>query len=83
MTNLDLGPAAEVDSQHILHGLQERRLGLGRGAIDLVGQHQVGENRASLEAHAAPPVQVLADDGRADDVGGHQVGRELDAVEAQ
>ena len=29
----------------LLHGLQQRGLGLGRGAVDLVGQHDVGEDR--------------------------------------
>jgi hypothetical protein len=32
---------------------------------------------------ALPVVAVLLDDLRAGDVGGHQVGRELDAVEAE
>jgi hypothetical protein len=32
-----------------LHGLQEGGLGLGRGAVDLVGEQQVGEDRALLE----------------------------------
>jgi hypothetical protein len=34
----------------LLHGFEQRRLRLGRGAVDLVGQHQVGEDRALLEA---------------------------------
>ena len=32
-----------------VHGLEQRRLGLGRGAIDFVGQQNVGEDRAALE----------------------------------
>ena len=32
-----------------VHGLQQRRLRLGRGAVDLVGQQNVGEDRAALE----------------------------------
>ena len=35
-----------------LHGFEQRGLRLGRGAIDLVGQHQVGEDRAGLEAQS-------------------------------
>ncbi len=34
----------------LLHGFEQRRLGLRRGAVDLVGQHQVGEDGAGLEA---------------------------------
>ncbi len=63
----------------LLHRLQQRGLGLGRRAVDLVGQHEAGEHRAVAEAELA-----LADveDVGADDVAGQQVGRELDAVEA-
>ena len=34
----------------LLHGFKQGALRLGRGAIDFVGQDQVGENRAGLEA---------------------------------
>ena len=34
----------------LLHGLQECGLGLGRRAVDLVGQHDVGEDRPLHEA---------------------------------
>ena len=46
--------------------------------VDLVGQHDVGEDRAPLD------VEVLgrrAPDAGADEVGGHEVGGELDAGE--
>jgi len=36
-----------------LHGLQECGLGLGRRAVDLVGQEDVGEDRPLLELEAA------------------------------
>ena len=36
----------------LLHGFEQRRLGLGRGAVDLVGQHEVGEDRPGLELEA-------------------------------
>ena len=39
-------PLAAHGHLPLLHGLQECRLGLGRRAIDLVGQHDVGEDRA-------------------------------------
>ena len=70
----------------LLHGLQQRRLRLGAGAVDLVGHQELGEDRALDEAEAAAAAgPAVLQHLRADDVGGHQVGRELDAlgVEAQ
>ncbi len=64
----------------LLHRLEEGRLGLGRGTVDLVGQHEVGEDRSRLEAEL-PAAILLDQDVGAHDVGRHQVGRELDAVE--
>jgi hypothetical protein len=37
----------------LLHRLQERGLGLGGGAVDLVADHDVGEHAAGLELEAA------------------------------
>ena len=51
-----------------LHGFEQRALRLGRGAVDLVGQQDVGEHRTGLELETFPAVLVLADDVRADDV---------------
>ena len=67
-----------------LHRLQQRGLRLGRRAVDLVGEQQVGEDRAAdeLEVAAAGGVVFFEDVG-AGDVAGHQVGGELDAAEAQ
>ena len=62
----------------LLHDLEQRGLDLGGRAVDLVGQQEVGEDRAELGAELA--VVGLPDAG-ADEVGGHEVGRELDAVE--
>ncbi len=56
----------------LLHGFEQRRLRLRRGAVDLVGQHQVGEDRAGLEAQRLGAVVVGFDDHASDDVGGHQ-----------
>ena len=54
----------------------------GGGAVDLVGEHEVAEDRSLLEAE--PPLAALLDDDvRADDVGRHEVRRELDAAEAE
>ena len=56
----------------LLHRLEQARLGLGRGAVDLVGEDEVGEDRPGLELE--DPLAVLLDeDVRAGDVGGHQV----------
>ncbi len=33
----------------LVHGLEQRRLGLRSGAVDLVGQQDVGEDRSPLE----------------------------------
>ena len=67
-----------------LHGLEQRRLRLRRRAVDFVGEHDVAENRSRHERPAAVPRGgILLDDVRAGDVGGHQVRRELDALERQ
>ena len=59
----------------LLHRLEQRRLGLGRRPVDLVGEQQVGEDRALAEAQLA---LLAVDDHRAGDVARHQVGGELD-----
>jgi hypothetical protein len=61
-----------------LHHLQQRALHLRRCPVDLVGQQQVGEHRAQRGLELAG---VLAVDPGAGEVGGHQVGRELDPLE--
>ena len=66
-----------------LHRLQQRGLGLGRRAVDFVGQQQVGEDRPFDEAERPPAVLVFLQHVGARDVGGHQVGRELDALELE
>ena len=61
------------------HRLEQGRLHLGRRPVDLVGEHQVGEDRPELGVEALgrrPP------DPGADDVAGHQVGGELQPGEA-
>ena len=62
-----------------LHGLEQRALHLGGGAVDLVGQDDAVEHRALLDRELAGLAPV---DRGAGDVGGQQVGRELDALEA-
>ena len=60
------------------HYLEQGRLDLGRGAVDLIGEHDVGEHRTPLDVELLPG---RPPDAGADDVGGHQVGGELDAAE--
>ncbi len=68
----------------LLHRLEHGGLGLGRRAVDFVGQDHVGEQRTGKELVLPPPrLRIFLNDLRAGDVAGHQVGRELDAFEAQ
>ena len=61
-----------------LHDLEERGLDLRRRAVDLVGEQEVREDRAKLGLEGA---LVRAVDARSDQVGRHEVRRELDPVE--
>ena len=60
------------------HHLEQRRLHLGGRTVDLVGEDEVGEDRAQLHVET---LRGLAVDARADEVGRHEVGGELDAGE--
>ena len=62
----------------LLHALEQARLGLRRGAVDLVDEHDVGEHRAGAELE---PLLALVVDVGPDDVGGEQVRGALDARE--
>ena len=55
-------------------------MGARAGAVDFVRHQQLGEDRALDEAEGALPAVGFLQHFRADDVGGHQVGRELDAL---
>ena len=61
----------------LFHRLEQRRLGLRRRTVDLVGQHHVGEDAAGpeLERFGGPVPHR-----HAEHVGRQEVGRELDAV---
>ncbi len=61
-----------------LHGFEQGALHLGRRAVDFVGQHEVGEDRAFARGEAAGLRIVNL---RADDVGRQHVRRELQAGE--
>ena len=56
---------------------------LGCGAVDLVGQTDLGEDGPLLELELPAPFGVFDYHVRPEDVGGHQVGGELDAGEVQ
>jgi hypothetical protein len=62
----------------LAHRFEQRRLRARRGAVDLVGEQDVREDRAAVELEG---LLALVVDRDADDVGGQQVGRELDALE--
>ena len=62
-----------------VHRLKQRRLGLGRGAVDLVGQQEVAENGPGFELEG---FRVRVVDGDAEHVAGQHVAGELEAVEA-
>ncbi len=64
----------------LLHRLQQRRLRARRGAVDLVGHQQLGEDRTLDEAEGARLARRVLQHLGADDVGGHEVGRELHAL---
>ena len=61
------------------HHLEQRRLHLGGGAVDLVREDEVRHDRAELDLELLPALPV---DAGAHEVGGHQVGSELQAPEA-
>ncbi len=62
----------------LVHRLEQRGLRLGSGAVDLVGQQDVGEHRPGLELEALLAGRV---DGDAHHVAGQHVAGELDALE--
>ena len=61
-----------------LHDLQQGRLAAGGGAVDLVGQDDLGEKRTGPELKLA---LLLVEEVDAGQVRGHQVRGELDAAE--
>ena len=60
------------------HGLEQGGLGAGRGAVDFIGQENVGEHGAFVELKL---LLALVEDGDAENVRGQQVGGELHALE--
>ncbi len=68
-----------------LHRLKQSRLRTRAGAVDLVGHQKLGEHRTRQEAEAAFAGLAFLEHFGAEDVGGHQIGRELDTprIEAE
>jgi hypothetical protein len=64
----------------LVHGLQQRRLGFRRRAVDLVGQEQLREDRPFGE-HEAVGLEI--EQVGAEHVARHQIRRELDTAELQ
>ena len=64
----------------LFHAFQQRGLGAGWHAVDFVDQQQVGEDRAGVKGEC---IRARSEDGGAQNVGGHQVGRSLHALEAE
>ena len=79
-----LVPHAADRDLPLLHRFEQRRLRLGRRAVDFVGQDDVREQRAFEKPPLARArAAVLFDNLGAGDVRRHQVGRELDPAERQ
>ena len=66
-----------------LHRLQQRRLGARAGPVDLVGHEKLAEHRSLDEPEAARAALAFLEHFRPDDVGGHEVRRELDPLFVQ
>jgi len=68
-----------------LHRFEQRALRLGGGAVDLVGEHDLGEDGPAVqfEASGGPTGHIHHQHVRSGDVSGHQIRRELDAGEVQ
>ena len=73
---------AEDRDASLLHRFEQRRLCLGRCAIDLVREQQVGEDGPRMEGKLLAAVAVL-ENMAAGDVAREEVGRELDAAEVE
>ena len=79
------GVGLSQDSDFLLtHRFEHGGLGLGWGAVDLVGEDEVCEYRAFDELELAFPTDAgFLDDIRAGDIGGHQIRGELDTIEGE
>src|SRR3954452_9217282 len=65
----------------LLHRLEKGGLRLRRRPIDLIRQTNLSEERTFLELKLAPPGLILDNHVRAQNIRGHQIGRELNSRE--
>ncbi len=73
--------ASLLDADHALaHRFEQRRLRFRRRTIDLVGEENIGEDRAGNEFEF---LLILVVDRDADDVGGQKIARELNPLKRQ
>ncbi len=74
MTDAGDGDAA------FLHRFEQGGLCFRRGAVDFVGEQEIGENGAALETELPPgTVRIFFQNLGSENIGGHQIGSELDA----
>jgi hypothetical protein len=75
-------PIGLIADRHLvlLHRLEQSALHFGRRAVDLVREQQIGEHRSLAHAELA---RLRLIDQRADQIGGKQVGGELDPLMAR
>ena len=66
-----------------LHRLQQRRLRARAGAVDLIGHQKLAKHRAFQKAKGTAAIRGGFQDFRAQNIGRHQIGGELDAVRLQ
>ena len=66
-----------------LHRFEQSGLRLRGGAVDFIREQELRKERAAAELELIFPIGAGAHDIRADDVGGHEIGRELDAAKIQ
>jgi hypothetical protein len=67
----------------LLHRFQQRRLCLGRGAIDFIGQNDIGEYRTALKLENLSPRGIVGEHVGAGNVRRHEIGGELDPRETK
>src|SRR3546814_6956039 len=66
---------ASIADRVLLHRLEQCSLGFGRGAVELIGEQQMGEYRAALKLEVTTTGAVIFfQDFGADDIAG-QIGR--------
>jgi hypothetical protein len=74
-----VGDAVDGDLA-FFHAFEERGLGARGHAIDFVGEEELGEDGAAMEGELTG---LEREDAGAENVGGHHIGRALDAAEVE